>query len=208
MRRLIVPLHAAARVAGAAARDRRASPLAHSPAPSRLAAACAYVSGIAAAAGVVLLVAEVGMMVAAPTDARTLRRLGDAHCASLLVQYGSAIPIALLFHRQNRSIAADRSLAVTALAVIAMTSIVGMQALALAGLLEPIKRTAYFAIAIGVLAMWFVAVGRLGRSSGVLRDRTVMMSLLGASYVAYPIWAFWLGRQLREPPSLAKPTTA
>ena len=52
-----------------------------------------------------------------------------------------------------------------------------------------------FSLALLVLAAWFVIVGYLGRSSGVLPGG-VRMGLLAATYVGYPIWALWLGRRL------------
>jgi hypothetical protein len=52
------------------------------------------------------------------------------------------------------------------------------------------------------LAVWFVMTGYVGSRSGVL-PRGVRMGFLAVTYVCYPIWAFWLGRQLvrlaREP---------
>jgi hypothetical protein len=45
------------------------------------------------------------------------------------------------------------------------------------------------------LVAWFVTTGYLGSSSRLLPNG-VRMSLLAVTYVAYPIWAFWLGRHL------------
>jgi hypothetical protein len=42
---------------------------------------------------------------------------------------------------------------------------------------------------------WMVATAVLARSSGKM-PHGVGMSLAGASYVGYPLWAFWLGRRL------------
>jgi hypothetical protein len=51
-------------------------------------------------------------------------------------------------------------------------------------------------IAFLTLVIWFVATAYLGRSSRMYPERSVRMSLLGASYFGYPVWAFWLGRHL------------
>ena len=64
------------------------------------------------------------------------------------------------------------------------------------------EEVVYVAIAMLVLMAWFLVVGRLGRSSGLLSGRTTLMSLVGASYFGYPIWAFWMGRQLASRASL------
>jgi hypothetical protein len=48
-------------------------------------------------------------------------------------------------------------------------------------------------IAFLFLAAWFVLTGYLGSSSGLLPNG-VRMSLLAITYVAYPLWALWLGR--------------
>lgn len=50
-------------------------------------------------------------------------------------------------------------------------------------------------LALLVLAVWFVIIGYLGSSIGVL-PHGVRMGLLAATYVGYPFWAFWLGRRL------------
>jgi hypothetical protein len=78
-----------------------------------------------------------------------------------------------------------------------MTAIVVLQAMLLAGIVEFEDQVIWVGIAMLILVIWFLAVGQLGRSSGLLSRRTRIMSLLGASYFGYPIWAFWLGSQLR-----------
>ena len=80
----------------------------------------------------------------------------------------------------------------------AMIAIAALQALLLAGVLEFEEQVIFVAIAMLLLIIWFVVVGRLGRQNGLLSGRTTLMSILGASYFGYPIWAFWLGRELRR----------
>lgn len=208
MRRFVISVGAAMRARGAFTDSLLASWLTADRAPLVLAAACAYVSGIAAALAIIFLVAERAIAVTQLADARLIHTLSNASCACILVQYGVATVVAVFLHGQNRAVASGRSLAITALGLLAMAGIVEVQVLALAGMLEPHARIMYVMPGLGVLAIWFVVVGRLGRSSGLLTGRSTLMSLLGASFVAYPIWAFWLGNQLRGLVTPAPPTAA
>jgi hypothetical protein len=53
-------------------------------------------------------------------------------------------------------------------------------------------------IAFLVLAVWFVASGRLASKAGVLPDGT-RLGVLAATYVGYPVWASRLARALEAP---------
>jgi hypothetical protein len=80
-----------------------------------------------------------------------------------------------------------------------MSAIVVLQAMLLAGVLPFEEQVVYVGIAFLVLLLWFLAVGHMGQSSGLLSGSITRMSVLGGAYVGYPVSAFWLGRQLRAP---------
>jgi len=162
----------------------------------RIGAWFAYASGTAAAIGVRLLVGMYAVLARSGPNHPLVRRLGAANDAMVLAQYALALPLALALHEHNRSTDPRRSGAATAVGASAMISIVALQALLLAEVLEFEEQVLYVAVAIWLLIFWFMTVGRLGRDSGLLTGRTTLMSLVGGSYFGYPIWAFWLGRQL------------
>jgi hypothetical protein len=126
-----------------------------------------------------------------------IERFGIPNDYCVLAQYALAVPIAVALHRLNRATSPRLSLVATTLGVGGMSAIVVLQAMLVAGVLPFEEQVVYVGIAFLVLFLWFLAVGHIGRSSGLLSGRITLMSVLGASYIGYPVWAFWLGRQLR-----------
>jgi hypothetical protein len=162
----------------------------------RIGAWTAYASGAVAAIGVPLLIGMYAVVFRSGPNHPRVARLGGANDAMVLAQYALALPLAVVLHQRNRSTDPRFSGAATAVGMSAMTAIVVLQALLLADVLEFEDQIAYVAIAFWLLVFWFITVGRLGRANGLLTGRTTLMSLVGASYIGFPIWAFWLGRQL------------
>jgi hypothetical protein len=162
----------------------------------RIAAWSAYASGAVAAIGVPLLIGMYAVLSRSGSKNPLVDRLGAANDAMVLAQYALALPLAVALHQRNRSTDPRLSGAATAVGLTGMTAIVVLQALLLAGVLDFEDQVVYVAIAIWLLVFWFITVGRLGRASGLLTGHTTLMSLVGASYFGFPIWAFWLGRQL------------
>jgi hypothetical protein len=162
----------------------------------RIAAWSAYAGGAAAAVGVPLLVGMYAVLLRSGARDPLVYRLGGANDALVLAQYALAVPVAVALHRHSRDNPPRLSFSVTALGVSAMVAIVVLQALLLAGVLEFEDQVAFVVIAMLLLIIWFVIVGRVGRANGLLSGRTTLMSWLGASYFGFPIWAFWLGREL------------
>ncbi len=74
-------------------------------------------------------------------------------------------------------------------------AIIVLQSLLVVGALTFQEEVGPVLVAFLVLVVWFVMIGYLGSSSGVL-PHGVRMGLLAATYVGYPIWAVWLGRHL------------
>ncbi|HET9757148.1 MAG TPA: hypothetical protein VFP66_11645 [Candidatus Limnocylindrales bacterium] len=168
----------------------------------RISARSAYASGTVAAVGVPLLIAMYAVIFRYGPRHPAIERFGIPNDVCVLAQYALAIPVALALHRHNRATAPRLSVTVTTLGIGAMTSIVVLQAMLIAGVIPFEEQVVYVSIAMLILAIWFLVVGRLGRSSGLLSGRTTLVSLLGASYFGYPVWAFWMGRQLASRESL------
>ena len=162
----------------------------------RIGAWSAYASGAVAAVGVPLLIGMYAVLLRSGPKHPLVDRLGGANDAMVLAQYALALPLAVALHQRNRSTHPRLSGVATAVGLSGMTAIVVLQALLLADVLDFEDQVVYVAIAIWLLAFWFITIGRLGRASGLLTGRTTLMSLVGASYFGFPIWAFWLGRQL------------
>jgi hypothetical protein len=162
----------------------------------RIAAWWAYASGAVAAPGVVALIGMYAVLFAYGEGHPAFLPFGTTSDVAVLVQYALALPIPVALHQLLGDRAPRLSLAVTLIAIAAMLAIVVLQVLLLAGVLRFEEQFGLISVAFLTLVIWFVASGYIGRSSRILPGGTMRMSLLGASYFGYPIWAFWLGRQL------------
>jgi hypothetical protein len=74
-------------------------------------------------------------------------------------------------------------------------AIVVLQTLLVVGALTFDQEIGPVLIAFLFLVIWFLLTGYLGSSTGLLPNG-VRMGFLAATYIGYPIWAFWLGRHL------------
>jgi len=166
-----------------------------SPLGLRLAARSAIASGAIAAIGIVFLI---GMAAAfaqgASSAALVLGRLNDV---LVLVSYALAIPSVIALRMLLRPRVGWLIDVVAIVGFAAIASIVVLQLLLIGGALTFEEQVGPVSIALLVLGAWFVAVGRIGSATGIL-PRGTWMGLIAATYVGYPVWAVWLGRQLRS----------
>lgn len=63
-----------------------------------------------------------------------------------------------------------------------------LQWLLVSGVLTFEEQVGFVMIALLVVGIWLVITGYLGRSTGNIR-RSLLMSVLAAFYLGYPIWA-------------------
>jgi hypothetical protein len=164
----------------------------------RLATWCAYASGAVAAPGVLALIGMYAVLFAYGEQHPAFSPFGIASDIAVLLQYAIALPLPVALHQLLGDRAPRLSLAGMLIAIGAMTAIVVLQVLLLAGVLPFEEQVGPISSMFVVLVMWFVVTGFLGRSGGRLPERTLRMSLLGASYFGYPIWAFWMGGHRRR----------
>jgi hypothetical protein len=164
----------------------------------RTAAWCAYGSAAVAAPGVLALIGMYAVLFTYGERHPAFSPLGLTSDVAVLVQYALALPIPVVLHQLFRARAPLISLTVMLVAMAAMLAIVVLQVLLLAGVLPFEEQIGFISSAFVILVIWFVATGQLGRSAGGLSRRAMLMSILGASYFAYPIWAIWLGGRLRR----------
>lgn len=153
----------------------------------RVAGWSAYASGVVAISGLLPILTIFAFGVNIP-------KLNDS---AVIVQYVLALPITLALHPLARPRAPFLS------TVALLSGIIGICAVAviqMVWLFVAILNWRTYIILIGtamlLIGSWAVITGSaLSRSTGPLR-RSLLMGVLAATYVAYPIWAIWLGRLL------------
>ncbi len=151
------------------------------------------ISGGTAAAGVVFLGAmAVSFAMAETSLALAFGRVNDV---LVLVAYLLVIPSVLAFGWLLRPMTPLWALVSTLIGLGAASAIVILQALLVIGALAFQEQVGMVSIALLVLGGWFVGVGYLARSRGIL-PHGVRMGLLAATYIGYPVWAIWMGRCL------------
>jgi hypothetical protein len=153
----------------------------------------AYASGAVAAVGVVFIVGMFSLFFAGMTAAG--ERLGFINDVAVLIQYLLALPIPLVLNQQLQDRSPVLSRVAMIIGVAGMIAIVLLQYLLVTGVLTFDQQIGPVSFAFLAVAVWLVTTGYLGRLTGQL-PRSLLMGVLGASYVGYPVWAFWLGRRL------------
>jgi hypothetical protein len=158
----------------------------HSPLV-RVAGWSAYASGAVAISGLLPILTIVAFGVNIP-------KLNDS---AVIVQYVLALPITLALYPLARPHAPVLSTVALLSGIIGICAVVVMQVV---WLCVPVLNWTTYIILIGtamlLIGSWAViTAAALRRSAGPLR-RSLLLGVLAATYVAYPIWAFWLGRLL------------
>jgi hypothetical protein len=162
-------------------------------APLRLAGRLTYTSGVLAALGVALLIA---MAAAFAVDARPAAMvLGWTNDVLVMVSYLLTAPAVLALVPLLRPRALILSAFVAAIGLLSIAGIVFLQLLLVIGVLTFEQQIGPASIVYVGLAVWFLVAGYLGRVAGVLPNG-VRWGILGATYVGYPIWAFWMSRHV------------
>jgi hypothetical protein len=150
----------------------------------RVAGWCAYASGLAAISSMVPFVTILVFGVNIP-------RLNDR---AVIVQYLLALPITVALHHLVR---AQAPLTSTLALLSGIVGLLGIAVVQVFWLSEAFGVTTYYlllTVAFLLVGAWLVVTGQyLGRSIGPARH-SLLMSILAATYVGYPIWAIWLGR--------------
>jgi hypothetical protein len=169
--------------------------LARTAALLRLGACIAYASGVVAAIGLVFLIAlYVSFAIGATSQGLVFGWINDV---SAIVWGLLMLPLAVGLHVLLRPNAPTLSGLAMFIGIGAILAIIVLQSLLVVGVMTFEHQVGLVSIAFLFLAVWFLTTGYLGSSSGVL-PHGLRMGILAATYVGYPIWAYWLGRNLQR----------
>jgi hypothetical protein len=114
----------------------------------------------------------------------------------VMIQYGLALPIAIVLHTVVFSRYKPRlSWLALIVGVAGMLGVVVLQVLLLVRALSFAQQVVPVTVAILVIGVWLVITGYMGRSTGLFRH-SLRMSVVAVPYFGYPIWAWWLARSL------------
>jgi hypothetical protein len=162
-------------------------------APLPLAGRLTFASGVLGALGVAFLVAMAASFAVGATSAGMV--FGWTNDVLVMVSYLLTAPAVLALAPLLRARAPLLGAFVAAIGLLSIAGIVVLQLLLVVGVLTFEQQIGPASIVYIGLAVWFVVSGYLGRVAGVL-PKGVRWGILGATYVGYPIWAFWMSRRL------------
>ena len=164
----------------------------HSDALVYFAGWCSIASGIVSFIGIVFLIA---MFVGFSTNNLGLPRFGTLNDICVIIQYLLALPITLALHQILKVHAPVLSRAAMLTGIAGILTVGVLQWLLVSGVVTFEEQVGLVMVALLVVGIWLVITGYLGRSTGKLPSG-VLISILAAFYLGYPIWAIWLGRLL------------
>jgi hypothetical protein len=160
----------------------------------RAAGGFAIISGIISAVGVVFLVTM--FVLFARSNQAQGEMIGMLNDICVALQYLLTIPIALALYRillpHNPSLIRLG----TIIGILSMLVVIALQLALIFGVLTFQQQAVWVSLAIimGVGA-WLLITGLVARSASVFPN-SVLMSAIAVPYFGYPVYVFWLGRQL------------
>jgi hypothetical protein len=154
------------------------------------------VSGVLAAVGVAFLIA---MFASFATGAKSAGvAFGWINDVLVMLSYLLAAPAVLALRPLLRPRGPILSEVLTVVGLVSVGAIVLLQGLLVIGALTFEEQIGPVSAVYLGLAAWFVLTGYLGQTSGIM-PHGVRMGIVGATYIGYPIWAFWMSRRLLRP---------
>jgi hypothetical protein len=157
-----------------------------------IAGRCAYASGVVSLIGIVFLIM---MFVGFSTNNLRLQQFGTLNDICIVIQYLLALPITLALHQLLNVHAPVLSRAARLIGIAGIIAVVVLQFLLVGGMITFEEQVGFVIVALIVVGVWLVITSYLGRSSGTLPP-SLLISILRAFYIGYPIWAILLGRLL------------
>jgi len=163
--------------------------------PLRVAGWSLILAALVAVVGIVFLAIMYASFAAGVQ--RDGQRYGGINDILVAVQYLLMLPAIAAAFVLGRARWPGRSLAIALAGVVLVGVIVLLQGLLIGGAMTFEQQVGPLSIMLVLLAAWFVAIGWLFTALGLVR-RGIVLGLLAATYLGFPIWAFWLGRALRD----------
>ena len=154
----------------------------------RVAVWCAYASGVVSIFGIAFLVAFFTTFIGP---------LGTLNDAAVVIQYVLMVPMAVALHQILHRFGITASPVVLLLGILGMLAVIALQLLFMAGVLQYAQYIVPVSAGFLVVLGWFLMVRRLGYPTGAI-PASLTLNILAGLYVGYPVWAFSLGRRLRE----------
>jgi hypothetical protein len=151
----------------------------------RLAGWCALASGVVGIFGIVLLVLffTVGGI------------FGPLSDIAVIVQYVLALPTVFALQRLQQPQDTTLNRISTLIGVAGMLAVIVLQILLVTGVLPFSQQIGLVSGGFMVILAWFVISAYLGRENDDVPN-SMLLAVFAGLYIAYPIWAFSLGRQL------------
>jgi hypothetical protein len=152
-------------------------------------------AAIVAVIGIVFLALMYGSFAAGIQ--RDGERFGSVNDILVVVQYLLMLPAIGAAYVLGRERWPGRSLAVALAGVVLVALIVVLQGLLIGGAMTFEQQIGPLSVMLVLLAVWFVALGWLVTALGVVRHG-IALGVVAATYLGFPVWAFVLGRALRD----------
>lgn len=154
----------------------------------RFAGWCAYISGAAAAIGLVFLTV---FFSGGPAY------FGPLNDTAVVIHYILLLPIVYTLYPLLKQNGQRLNLIATAVGVTGMLGVIILQILLIVGVLPFQQQIGMVVVAFFMGLVWFIAAGILGRSTGIV-PKNMALAVLAGLVFAYPVWAFIVGRRLLD----------
>ena len=151
-------------------------------------AICAFLSGIAATAGLIVLFIFY-------SDINSLGQFGTLNDIAVIVQYTLMLPIAITLYQLLRPIDPRRARNHLIIGLAGMLTVILLQLLLVLNVIPFYAQIGPVIIAFLVVLAWFLLNRDLGRDTGILPQGLTLTIFAGLVF-GYPIWSYKLGRHL------------
>lgn len=154
----------------------------------KLAAYCAYASGVSAIIGLVFITI---FFSGGPFF------FGPLNDTAVIIHYLLLLPIVYTFYLMLRPYGPTLNLISTIIGVAGILGVITLQTLLVTGLLPFEQQIGMVVVAFFVATAWFIISGFLGKSTGIM-PKNIVLNFLAGLVVGYPVWAFVTGRRLLD----------
>jgi hypothetical protein len=151
-------------------------------------AICAFLSGIAATAGLIFLFIFY-------SDINSLGHFGTFNDIAVAVQYTLMLPIAVFLYQLLRPVNPRRARNNLIIGLAGMLAVIILQLLLILNVIPFYVQIGPVIICFLIVLAWFLLNRDLGRDTGIFPQNLALTILAGLVF-GYPIWSYKLGRNL------------